>query len=85
MKNIIENINISSIEQIISPEILKNRLRISDELKKQVLNFRNEISDIIWEYVMSFSPLLNKLRPEIEVQLLADSKWEVGLMRQGYD
>ena len=45
--NIIENINISSIRQIISPEILKNRLRISDELKKQVVNFRNEISDII--------------------------------------
>ena len=42
--NIIENINISSIRQIISPEILKNRLRISDELKKQVVNFRNEIS-----------------------------------------
>ena len=44
-----------------------------------------EIKDIIWEYVMSFSPLLNKVRPEMEVQLLADSKWEVGLMRKGYD
>lgn len=47
MNNIIENINISSIRQIISPEILKNRLKITDELKKQVVNYRNEISDII--------------------------------------
>ena len=47
MNNIIENINISSIRQIISPEILKNRLKITDELKKQVVNYRNQISDII--------------------------------------
>tara|TARA_Y100001972_G_scaffold62009_1_gene75987 strand:- start:87 stop:752 length:666 start_codon:yes stop_codon:yes gene_type:complete len=60
---------------------------IYDALKDDSFGWEieNEISDIIWEYVMSFSPLLNKLRPEIEVQLLADSKWEVGLMRQGYD
>ena len=44
-----------------------------------------EIKDIIWGYVMTFSPLINKVRPEIEIQLLADSKWEVGLMRKGYD
>ena len=44
-----------------------------------------EIKDIIWEYVMSFSPLLNKVRPEIEVQLFSDSNWEVELMRKGYD
>ena len=44
-----------------------------------------EIKDIIWEYIMSFSPLLNKVRPEIEIRLLADSNWEVGLMRKGYD
>lgn len=44
-----------------------------------------EVKDIIREYVMSFSPLLNKVRPEIEVQLFSDSNWEVGLARKGYD
>lgn len=44
-----------------------------------------EIKDIIWEYIISFSPLLNKVRPEIEVQLFSDSNWEVGLVRKGYD
>lgn len=44
-----------------------------------------EIKDIIWEYVMSFSPLLNKVRPELEVQLNNNNDWEVGLMRKGYD
>jgi len=28
-----------------------------------------EVKDIIWEYVMSFSPLLNRVRPEIEIHL----------------
>ena len=28
-----------------------------------------EVRDIIWEYVMSFSPLLNRVRPEIDVHL----------------
>ena len=28
-----------------------------------------EVRDIIWEYVMSFSPLLNRVRPEIEIHL----------------
>jgi len=28
-----------------------------------------EVKDIIWEYVMSFSPLLNRVRPEIDVHL----------------
>jgi len=45
--SVIENINISSINQIISPEILKNRLRINDELKEKVSNYRSEINDII--------------------------------------
>jgi hypothetical protein len=45
----------------------------------------SEIKDIIWEYVMSLSPLLKKVRPEIEVQLFSDSNWEVELMRKGYD
>ena len=44
-----------------------------------------EIKDIIWEYIMSFSPLLNKVRPEIEIRLFLDSKWEVELARKGYD
>ena len=44
-----------------------------------------EVKDIIWEYIMSFSPLLNKVRPEIEIQLTNNNDWEVGLMRQGYD
>ena len=44
-----------------------------------------EVKDIIWEYIMSFSPLLNKLRPEIEVQLKNNNSWEVELMRKGYD
>ena len=60
---------------------------IYDALKDDSFGWEveGEVQDIIWEYIMSFSPLLNKVRPEIEVQLLADSKWEVGLMRQGYD
>lgn len=28
-----------------------------------------EVRDIIWEYVMSFSPLLNRVRPDIDVHL----------------
>jgi hypothetical protein len=31
----------------------------------------SEVKDIIWEYIMSFSPLLNKVRPEIEVILFS--------------
>jgi len=60
---------------------------IYDALKDDSFGWEieGEVKDIIWEYIMSFSPLLNKLRPEIEVQLLADNEWEVGLMRQGYD
>ena len=33
-----------------------------------------EIKDIIWEYIISFSTLLNKVRPEIEIGLFLDSK-----------
>ena len=60
---------------------------IYDALKDDSFGWEieGEVKDIIWEYIMSFSPLLNKVRPEIEIQLLADSKWEVGLMRKGYD
>lgn len=45
----------------------------------------DEIKDIIREYILSFSPLLNKVRPEIEVTLFSDSNWEMELMRKGYD
>lgn len=60
---------------------------IYDALKDDSFGWEveGEISDIIWDYVMSFSPLLNKVRPEIEVQLFSDSNWEVELMRKGYD
>ena len=60
---------------------------IYDALKDDSFGWEieGEVKDIIWEYIMSFSPLLYKLRPEIEVQLLADNEWEVGLMRKGYD
>ena len=44
-----------------------------------------EVKDIIWEYIMSFSPLLNNVRPDIEIQLKNNNDWEVGLMRKGYD
>ena len=30
---------------------------------------QGEVKDIIWEYIMSFSPLLNKVRPEVDVEL----------------
>jgi hypothetical protein len=33
----------------------------------------SEIKEIIWEYVMSFSPLLKKVRPEIQI-VLSDDK-----------
>ena len=60
---------------------------IYDALKDDSFGWEieDEVQDIIREYIMSFSPLLNKVRPVIEVQLFADSKWEVGLMRKGYD
>lgn len=60
---------------------------IYDALKDDEFGWEieNEISDIIWEYVMSLSPVLKKVSPEMEVQLFSDSKWEVGLMRKGYD
>lgn len=45
----------------------------------------SEIKDIIWEYILSFSPLLKKVRPEIEVTLFSDRNWEMELMRKGYD
>ena len=46
---------------------------------------QDEIKDIIREYIISFSPLLYKVRPVIEMQLFSDSKWQVELMRKGYD
>ena len=44
---------------------------IYDALKDEDFGWEieGEVRDIIWEYVMSFSPLLNRVRPEIEVQL----------------
>ena len=45
----------------------------------------SEVKDIIWEYIMSFSPLLKKVRPEIEVTLFSQSNWDIGLVRKGYD
>lgn len=45
----------------------------------------DEVQDIIWEYIMSLSPLLNKVGPELEIRLMNSKDWEVGLMRQGYD
>ena len=44
-----------------------------------------EVQDIIREYIISFSPLLYKVRPLIELQLFSESKWQVELMRKGYD
>ncbi len=36
----------------------------------------SEIKEIIWEYVMSFSPLLKKVRPEIQIILSDDKQYE---------
>lgn len=60
---------------------------IYDALKDDSFGWEieGEVKDIIWEYIMSFSPLLNKVRPNIEIQLNNNNDWEVGLMRKGYD
>ena len=44
---------------------------IYDALKDEDFGWEieGEIKDIIWEYIMSFSPLLKKVSPEMEVQL----------------
>ncbi len=43
----LNDVNISSIQPLAAPDTLKKELPVSDDLKKSIVNYRNEITDIL--------------------------------------
>ena len=43
----LNDVNISSINPLIAPEILKNEFPVSEELRKNIIGYRKEIHDIL--------------------------------------